>query len=106
MSGILVHLSSLLETIETTLSDLGLDDLTDNERAVLLAMVAAANREVQGDVVCHTEQARKHPLVRRISQPTFHRNLKRLGNRGLIDKVEGLCAGEYRVRHPDSPEAD
>lgn len=102
-TGAFGKISALMEEIDMILSTLGLDDLTTNERAVLFAMTAAAVRHDAGVPICHTEGARRHRLVRHISQPTFHRNLRKLHDRGLIEKGDGLSAGEYRIRVPADP---
>ena len=66
-------------------------------------MSACATRDVDGMPVSHTERARAHRLTRQISQPTFHRNLRRLMDRGIIGKADGLGAGEYVIVSPRAP---
>jgi DNA-binding MarR family transcriptional regulator len=101
-SGVFGQLARFMETIDVMLSDLGLEDLSANERAVLLAMSACASRDHDGQPVSHTEQARAHRLARQISQPTFHRNLRRLADRGIVRKADGLGAGEYVIVTPQT----
>lgn len=100
-SNVFKTLAELMETIDATMTEVGLPDLTANERAVLLAMSACAHRELDGYPVCHTETARAHQLARQVSQPTFHRNLRRLMERGVIEKRRELNAGEYVVILPE-----
>jgi DNA-binding MarR family transcriptional regulator len=105
-TGIFGQLSRLMETVDSTMTELSLGDLSSNERAVLFAMTATATRDEGGLPVCHTEHARAHRLARQISQPTFHRNLRRLIERGLVAKTEGLAPGEYVIRVPQDETAD
>ena len=99
-TGIFGNLAQFLDTVDQALTDLGLGDLNATERSVLFAMTASVAREQDGLPVCHIEQARAHRLARQISQPTFHRNLRRLVARGLVEKTDGLAPGEYIIRVP------
>lgn len=102
-TGILGDLARLADTVHSALISLELDDLSPNERAVLFALTAVCSRQVDALPVCHTEDARAHKLTRQMSQPTFHRNLRRLIARGLVIKVDGLSPGEYALRLPATP---
>lgn len=102
-TGVFSQLARLMEMVDAMLTELGMGDLTVNERTVLMAMSASATRDLNGLPVSHTERARAHRLSRQISQPTFHRNLRRLMDRGIVSKSEGLGAGEYVIVSPRAP---
>lgn len=105
-TGVFSQLARLMEMVDAMMTELGLGDLTVNERTVLMAMSASATRDLNGQPVSHTERARAHRLSRQISQPTFHRNLRRLMDRGIVSKTEGLGAGEYVIVSPRAPNVE
>lgn len=105
-TGVFSQLARLMEMVDAMMTELGLGDLTANERTVLMAMSASATRDLNGLPVSHTERARAHRLSRQISQPTFHRNLRRLMDRGIVSKGEGLGAGEYVIVSPRAPNVE
>lgn len=105
-AGVFAQMARLMEMVDAMMAELGLGDLSTNERTVLMAMSACATRDQNGLPVSHTERARAHRLSRQISQPTFHRNLRRLMDRGIVSKTEGLGAGEYVIVSPRAPEIE
>ncbi len=103
--GILTRLSQLRDLLHAMEVEVGLADLTPNERDVLLACYANLYSDSAGDTVCHTDAVRKHPTVARLSQPTFHRTLKRLLERGLVCKQDHWPLGVYSVAAPEPTES-
>ncbi|GAA6191478.1 hypothetical protein DS909_19330 [Phaeobacter gallaeciensis] len=96
-SGILVQIAQLRDLLNTMELDLGLDKLSPNERDVLLAFYANAWNDAEDRSVCTTDVVRDHPTLRRISQPTFHRTLKKLVDKGLVLQNRALGAGLYQL---------
>jgi DNA-binding MarR family transcriptional regulator len=86
----IAQLRILLHNMET---DLGLSTLSRNEKDIFLAFCAASNAGT-----CTTERVRAQPTVRDVSQPTFHRALKRLIEKGFIEKSDDLPHGAYRIK--------
>ncbi|MCF2870814.1 hypothetical protein L0664_07025 [Octadecabacter sp. G9-8] len=87
-------LRSLLEEME---HEFGMRDLSRNERDILLAM--AQEQKARGDSsdMCSTEAVRENSITKELSQPTFHRTLKQLVKRGLVEPCEGFPKGLYRL---------
>lgn len=98
--GIMAQLAQLRDLLHAMEAEVGLSDLTPNERDVLLACYANLFADESGDMVCHTDSVRRHPTVERLSQPTFHRTLKRLVERGFVFKSDHWPLGVYSVRTP------
>jgi DNA-binding MarR family transcriptional regulator len=98
------QLAALMDMVEAAFEDIGLSDLTFNERAVLLALSATARRESDGRLMTHSETARDHLLASKLSQPTFHLILRRLGKRGLVRKIAG-APGMYEILAPEAQSA-
>ncbi|WP_299547249.1 hypothetical protein [uncultured Tateyamaria sp.] len=90
----IAQLRSLLEEME---KDFGMHELSRNERDIVLAFCACIKDNKAGDEMCSTEVVRANPIVKKISQPTFHRTLKQLIKRGLIERCEGFPMGLYRL---------
>ncbi|OSQ42801.1 hypothetical protein MGEO_20290 [Marivita geojedonensis] len=88
----LYELRSMLRTME---QDVGIEDLSCAELDVLLAAFAVT--KMPGDAVT-SDRIRHHDLAADIPQATYHRVLKSLLKRGLIDKAPGYKAGRYVVR--------
>lgn len=85
------QLRALLLEMETAL---GLLHLSPNERDVLYAInevSAGATRTVRSDAI------RAHPLAAAIPQATYHRALKSLVLRGLVQHAPDTKAGSYVV---------
>lgn len=93
----MTQLSQLRDVLYAMEDEVGLADLTPNERDVLLACYANLYSDETGDKVCHSDAVRRHPTVARLSQPTFHRTLKRLVERGLVCKKDHWPLGVYGV---------
>lgn len=87
----LVDLRSELNRLE---DGFGLTDLSRTERDVLFAF---ADSIIDESGLASSERARNFPVVCNISQPTFHRALKKLVEKGFIEKPDGLPHGVYRV---------
>ncbi|WP_181892949.1 hypothetical protein [Falsiruegeria mediterranea] len=77
--------------------DLGIDKLSPNERDILLAFHANAWETSDKQTVCSTELVREHPTVQRISQPTFHRTLRKLLDKGFITPARDVAFGVYAL---------
>lgn len=90
----IAKLRSLLEEMEY---EIGMVDLSRNERDVLLAI--AEEQDVHGDEsqMCSTDSVRGNPITKDLSQPTFHRALKQLIKRGLVEPCAGFPKGLYRL---------
>jgi DNA-binding MarR family transcriptional regulator len=77
--------------------DLGLARLTRNERDVLLAFHELAKFD-NGDLAsCSTDVVRSHPTLTGMSQPTFHRTLRKLISKGLVERSDDLPIGVYTL---------
>ncbi|WP_415402121.1 MarR family transcriptional regulator [Tateyamaria sp. SN3-11] len=79
--------------------DIGLNTLTRNERDIFLAFCACIKDTGGGDATCSTDTVRANPIVADISQPTFHRTLRQLISRGLLERCEGAPMGRYRLTY-------
>lgn len=90
----LAHLRDVLHQMEQAL---GFEGLTRKERDILLAFYANATADSSFGLVSSTERVRAHPTLEAVSQPTFHRALRRLLEQGLVERPEGLPAGMYAV---------
>ena len=99
--GQIAQLRALLEEMER---EFGLRELSRNERDIILAFCRCAKDGADGEGVCSTETVRAQPIINEISQPTFHRTLKQLVKRGLIERCQGLPMGLYRLTNlvPDN----
>ena len=93
----LAHLRDVLHQMEQYL---GFEGLTRKERDILLAFYANATNDPAFGLISSTDRVRAHPTLETVSQPTFHRALRRLLERGLVKRPEGLPAGMYAV--PDA----
>lgn len=95
--SILQQLAAMRDMIQNMEHDLGIDSLTPNERDILLAFYANARTDAENRTVCSTDVVRAHPTVSRISQPTFHRTLRKLVQQGLVINDKSLPAGVYVI---------
>jgi predicted transcriptional regulator len=77
--------------------DFGLYDLSRNERDIILAFCELTRDDPTREQECTTEKVRTSPIVRDISRPTFHRALKQLIERGMIERGEDVRMGVYRL---------
>lgn len=95
MSGVNIksvsQLRALLLEMETAL---GLVELSPNERDVLYAI-----NEVSAGLpkAAKSDAIRSHPLAAAIPQATYHRALKSLVQRGLVQHAPDTKAGAYVV---------
>ena len=81
--------------------DLGLGDLSQNEKDVFYAVqsvIAASNG------VARSDDIKSHSLVFDMTQPTFHRSLKNLIARGLLAHAPRTKAGSYIAAEPEGHE--
>lgn len=86
------HLRALLFEMETAQ---GLTALSSSERDVLYAIVEVASGKAR---VSRSDAIRSHPLAAGIPQATYHRALKVLLEKGLIDHAPDTRAGQYIAR--------
>ena len=91
----LANLRGLLHDMER---DLGLTDLERKERDILLAFFASSKPDQRHGMIARTEAVRRHPTLHDISQPTFHRALRRLVDGGWLARTMDLPPGTYRLR--------
>jgi predicted transcriptional regulator len=87
-------LAQLLEMVAGLQRDLGLEDALPLERDIL-AVFGALSREGQSDV--RTESLMEHPLLADVPKASFHRALRSLLKRGLIQHADGYKTGRYRL---------
>lgn len=94
----LAQLRILLESME---HDLGLKELSTNERDILYA-----TQSLSGDTnaFVRSEQLKNHPLLKSMTQPTYYRSLKRLLDLGFIEPPTGKKTGLYRMSTNIIPE--
>jgi hypothetical protein len=86
------QLRSLLLEMETSL---GLLELSQNERDVLYALQALSGESTSG---VRSEAIRSHPLAASIPQASYHRALRGLLDRRLIDHAPHTRSGIYIVK--------
>lgn len=72
--------------------ELGIGDLSQNEKDVLYAVQIAYSA---GGGVARSDDIRNHMLLKSMTQPTFHRSLKSLVKRGLVGHAPNTKAGSY-----------
>lgn len=89
----LAKLRLLLHEMET---DIGLAPLTRNERDILIAFYELSH-QVNDKRTCSTEVVRTHPTLRSMSQPTFHRTLRKLVSKGMVFRSGDLPLGVYEL---------
>lgn len=102
--SMLVQLAHLRDVLHQMEEQLGFEGLTRKERDILLAFYANSTNDDTFGLVSSTDRVRAHPTLESVSQPTFHRALRRLLERGLVERPEGLPAGMYKI--PCEPLAD
>ncbi len=76
--------------------EIGLDQLPDVERAIVVA--AHSLSDTPGTVI-EAERLRGHWLVAPLAQATYYRGLKNLMSLGLLQTAEGSSAKFYVLRH-------
>lgn len=72
----------------------GLTDLSDRERCMIYAAVQIA----EPGTPFRSDALRRHPLVERLTHPTYHRILRGLIARGLIALATPYRAGHYVLK--------
>lgn len=77
--------------------DLGLARLSRNERDVLIAFHELASFDHGDEATCSTDAVRSHPTLASMSQPTFHRTLRKLISRGFVQRSDDLPLGVYSL---------
>ncbi len=85
----LSELRSLLFRMEV---EVGLSELSDAERNMLYAIMAA-NPSADGFI--RNEAIRSSPLARHLSDPTFQRALRSLVEKGYVKHAPGYRRGAY-----------
>ena len=96
----LFHLAKLYELIASMEKDLGLDSLSEDERAMVYAITSMTDAE---RATFQSSDVKNHDLCGKMSNPTFYRNLKRLLARGVIRHVQGKKTGVYEMVYDDFP---
>lgn len=96
----LFHLAKLYELIASMEKDLGLDSLSEDERAMVYAITSLTDTKMQ---VFQSSDIKNHALCEKMSNPTFYRNLKRLLAKGVIRHVQGKKTGVYEMVYDDFP---
>ena len=95
-----LNVAQLRELLHGMEQDLGLGQLTHNEKDVFYAVqlvISSANG------IARSEDIKNHELTRAITQPTFHRSLKSLVEKGFIAHAPNTKAGSYIVPEPARP---
>lgn len=90
-----LNVAQLRELMVSMEYDLGLGDLSQNEKDVFYAVVSVLNENRHRDDVAKSEDIKAHILVKNMTQPTFHRSLKTLLDVGLVDRAPNTKAGSY-----------
>ncbi len=72
--------------------ELGLGDLSHNEKDVLYAVQVAFQT---GGGLARSDDIRNHMLLQTMTQPTFHRSLKSLVQKGYVGHAPNTKAGAY-----------
>lgn len=88
----LYELRCMLRQME---ADVGLADLTQPEKDVLLAAHSLSEKP-DGEIT--SDQIRQHELVSDLTRSTYHRALRTLLSHGLIEKAKGFKSRRYVVR--------
>ena len=78
--------------------DLGLGDLSQNEKDVFYAVQSVI---AGSEGIARSDDIKGHSLVFEMTQPTFHRSLKNLLARGLLAHAPSTKAGSYVATEPE-----
>ncbi|MBK1636509.1 hypothetical protein CKO19_12285 [Rhodovulum adriaticum] len=89
----MAQLSKLYELLSAMERDLGMDQLSGEERRIVYAMSEMAD----ADAEISSRDLREHAFCRDISTPTYYRALKRLTARGMLTVPRGRKTGAYRL---------
>ena len=79
--------------------DLGLGDLSQNEKDAFYAVQSAI---AGSEEIARSDDIKSHSLVFEMTQPTFHRSLKNLLARGLLAHAPSTKAGSYVATEPEN----
>ncbi|MDT2069941.1 MAG: hypothetical protein RMX67_01260 [Planktomarina sp.] len=93
MSNAMKQLSRLAKLIFEIQIDLGLSDLSQPEKLVLMA----AHDQSDADGQFQTRQLLSHPLSAKLARPTFFRVLKQLEQKELLLRNPEKKSGLYSV---------
>ena len=72
--------------------ELGIGELSQNEKDVLYAVQVSFSTKLG---VAKSDDIRNHMLLQMMTQPTFHRSLKSLIQKGYIGHAPNTKAGSY-----------
>lgn len=97
----LSRLAQLYELVSLIEQDLGLDSFSDEERAMIYAM-AITTQTVSSQF--RSADIKDHPFCRKVSKPTFYRNLKKLLQKGVLSPAPGHKTGTYMLSDAWKPE--
>jgi DNA-binding MarR family transcriptional regulator len=76
-------------------ADLGLTSLSRNERDILIAAMEVGQQDDQGRWVFSTDMLRQRSIASYMAQPTFHRALRKLIDKGLVKRNSEKGLGVY-----------
>ena len=85
-----LQLKKLLFLME---ADLGIDDLEQNERDLLAAIVDIQKNDGSFD----SDALKSHSLISKQSKATFFRTLRSLQDKGYVTKRSGFGRGAYKL---------
>lgn len=86
----LARLRDLLRQME---AEVGLDDLSHNQRELYYAACLVANT----DAISHSEEIRLHPMLSKMARPTFYLALRDLVRAGWLTAATEIRDGVYRI---------
>lgn len=87
-----LSVAQLRELLLSMEHELGIGDLTQNEKDVLYAVQVAASNAKN---IAKSDDIRSNTLLASMTQPTFHRSLKSLIQKGLVGHAPNTKAGSY-----------
>ena len=90
-----LNVAQLRELLVGMEHDLGLGDISQNEKDVFYAVVSVIEANSNREGVAKSDDIKSHLLVQGMTQPTFHRSLKSLLDMGLIERAANTKAGSY-----------
>lgn len=87
-----LSVAQLRELLLSMEQELGIGHLSQNEKDVLYAVQVAASN---GTGIAKSEDVRGNAMLATMTQPTFHRSLKSLIQKGLVGHAPNTKAGSY-----------
>ena len=87
----LAQLKSVILSME---KDFGLADMSEQERLIISAMSEFSNQE---DALVTSRKLRSSVYCESLSAPTYHRALKSLLDKKILQPAEGRKTGLYRL---------